>query len=299
MRIFQRNYRISILFFLLTLIIVIGFNQLVVASTTVKIPIYSFHEIVDETPLSTNTSSPRRSSGPEYTNTKQDLEKFLDYLARNKYWFLSTQELYDYFLTKSKPLPFNSLFKKPIMLTFDDGYKGVHTNLFPVLKSLKEKYRTTAKLVWFVNPVSLGVPKTNNSLAHVSCDELREGLEKGFYDVQSHGFSHLPLTKIDAKSLTFELTEAQVSLRKCTQGLDSNKPVGSHIAYPYGMSDARVEEYTSKYYLTGYSYENKVLEVENFKNKYQIPRLNIIKETSLAKMIQLAESSSRLRRTIR
>lgn len=210
---------------------------------------------------------------------------------------MSSQELYDYFLAKSKPVPSKHLFKKPIMLTFDDGYKGVHTNLFPFLEFLKTKYSATVKLVLFINPHSLGVPSINNSLAHLTCNDLKDGFKKSFYDVQSHGFSHSVLTRLNIKDLSFELDEAQVALRKCIQ-LDSNQTVASHIAYPYGILDARVKAYTSKYYLSGYSYENRVLQIDNMINNYQIPRLNITSETSLPKLIKLAENSSPMRKML-
>jgi len=275
-----KNYINYILSFCLTLSIILMSNQLVNAVNPISIPIFSLHEVVELNKL------PQSSL---YTNTKQDLEKFLDYLVRNKYWFLSTQELSEYFIEKSKPIPSQHLSQKPIMLTFDDGYKGVHTHLFPVLESLKKKYGMTAKLVLFVNPSSI------NSAAHLTCDDLRKGLSQGFYDIQSHSFHHYNLTKLSDNQLTFELTEAKQFLRQCTQGLDSNQTVALHLAYPYGSSDALVQMLASKYYLSGYSYENLAMQPEQLKNKYQLPRLNITKNTSLTKMIQLAESSSRLK----
>jgi hypothetical protein len=71
-----------------------------------------------------------------------------------------------------------------------------------------------------------------------------------------------------------------------------------HLAYPYGFSDVRVQTQASKYYLSGYTSENLVLQVDELTKKYQIPRLNITRETSLTKMIQLAESASQLRKTL-
>lgn len=280
-----KNYQTYLISFCLTLSLILIPNQLVKAINPISIPIFSLHEVVDLNKLS-KASFQNLSL---YNNTKQDLEKFLDYLVSNKYWFLSTQELSKYFIEKSQPIPSEHLSQKPIMLTFDDGYKGVHTHLLPILESLLKKYGTTAKLVLFVNSSSI------NSAAHLTCDDLREGLNKGFYDVQSHSFHHYDLTKLSDNQLKFELTEAQKNLRQCTQGLDSNQTVGLSLAYPYGSFDARVQKLVSEYYLSGYSYDNLVLKTEQLTNKYQIPRLNITKNTSLTKMIQLAESSSRLK----
>jgi poly-beta-1,6-N-acetyl-D-glucosamine N-deacetylase len=118
---------------------------------------------------------------------------------------------------------------------------------------------------------------------------------KGFYDIQSHSFHHYDLTKLSDNQLAFEFTESQQFLRQCTQGLNPNQTVALHLAYPYSSSDARVQMQASKYYLSAYSYEDLALQSEQLTNKYQIPRLNITKNTPLAKMIQLAEGASRLR----
>lgn len=280
-----KNYLTYLISFCLTLSLILMSNQLVKAINPISIPIFSLHEVVDLNKL----PKPSFQDLSLYNNTKQDLEKFLDYLVSNKYWFLSTQELSKYFIEKSQPIPSEHLSQKPIMLTFDDGYKGVHTHLLPILESLLKKYGTTAKLVLFVNPSSI------NSAAHLTCDDLREGLNKGFYDVQSHSFHHYDLTKLSDDQLKFELIETQKKLRQCTEGLDSNQIVGLSLAYPYGSFDARVQKLASEYYLSSYSYENLALKTEQLTNKYQIPRLNITKDTSLTKMIQLAESFSQLK----
>lgn len=278
------NYRLYLISFCFTLSLIVIPSSWVSAINPIRIPIFSLHEIVDLNHLPTlfQELSP-------YNNTKQDLEKFLDYLVLNKYWFLSSQELSDYFIEKSQPIPSEHLSQKPIMLTFDDGYKGVHTYLLPILESLQNKYGRSAKLVLFVNPSSI------NSAKHLTCDDLRKGLTKGFYDIQSHSFHHYDLTKLSDQQLTFEFTEAKQYLKQCTQGLDPNQTVGVNLAYPYGSFDARVQMQASKYYLSGYSFKNVAFQPEKLTDKYQLPRLNITKDTSLTKMIQLAEVSNQLR----
>lgn len=280
-----KKYRQYLLSICLTVSLIIISQQWVNAVNTISIPIFSLHEVVDINKL----SKPSLQDISLYNNTKQDLEKFLDYLIKNKYWFLSTQELSEYFIEKSQPIPSQHLSQKPIMLTFDDGYLGVHTHLYPILESLLKKYGTKAKLVLFVNPNSI------NSARHLTCDDLRKGLSQGFYDIQSHSFHHYDLTKLSDNQLTFEFTEAQQFLRRCTQGLDPNQTVALHLAYPYGSFNERVQRQASKYYVAGYSFENIALQPEQITNKYQIPRLNITKNTSLTKMIQLAESASRIK----
>jgi peptidoglycan/xylan/chitin deacetylase (PgdA/CDA1 family) len=92
---------------------------------------------------------------------KQDLEKFLEYLIIDNYWFLTAQDLYDFFLTKSKIIPPEHWNQKPIMISFDDGYKTVYTILLPILDKLEKKYSKKVKVVLFINPGTFakrGVP---------------------------------------------------------------------------------------------------------------------------------------------
>jgi hypothetical protein len=57
------------------------------------------------------------------------------------------------FLTKSQQIPPEHIGQKPIMLSFDDGYKNIYTNLLPILEKLETKYGRKVKVVLFVNQV--------------------------------------------------------------------------------------------------------------------------------------------------
>jgi len=104
-----------------------------VESNFVRIPIIGFHDIVDT--RNPADLPPRRLAFPtDYT--KQDFSVFLEYLIKENYWLLSSQDLYVYFIDKSQPVPAKNLGKKPIMLAFDDGYKGVHENALSLLEKL-------------------------------------------------------------------------------------------------------------------------------------------------------------------
>jgi hypothetical protein len=173
---FLKNQNLPLQLILLS-ILVLGFLNL--KDTSSSVSILGFHGIVDKL----GPKSRLLSSTMDYP--KQDLEQILEYLISNNYWFLTTQDLYDYFLTKSKKIPKEHLKQKPIMISFDDGYKTIHTNLLPILQRLEKKYNKKAKVVLFINPGNLA-KKGRVSLTHLGCQELREGLEEGFYDIQSH-----------------------------------------------------------------------------------------------------------------
>ncbi|NEQ41484.1 MAG: polysaccharide deacetylase family protein, partial [Okeania sp. SIO3I5] len=229
-----------------------------------KIPIFGFHNII-------NTQNQKSSYGLDYT--KQDLEKFLEYLVRENYWFLDSNELYDYFLTNSQPIPTEKMGLKAIMLTFDDGYKNINTNVLPILESLDKKFNQKVKVVLFINPKRIKNPKKNNK--YISCEELKGGIKQGYYDVQSHGFSHKRLTELNSSELKIELEAAQKALRECTKELDNNQKVAAHLAYAYNDSNSKVENYTSKYYLSGYLYNHQILKLGWGNNNYQLPRIKV------------------------
>jgi poly-beta-1,6-N-acetyl-D-glucosamine N-deacetylase len=264
-RMLRKNKFLS--FLLIFMIALIGFN-LSLKILTVEIPVYGFHDIINlENP---QENPPRRQSfSTDYK--QQDFEAFLDSLLRDNYWFMTTQDIYDYFLSpEKKPIPKENQKQKKVMITFDDGYESIHTHVLPVLERLQKKYHKKAKVVLFINPAFLG--KHGVVLPKVSCSELRKGYQEGFYDIQSHGLNHENLTQIPQKALEKELSEAQKQLRKCLKGLDKNNTVGTHLAYPFGAVNPQVVKTVSRYYLSGYLYNSKMLKIGWRTNRYYLPR---------------------------
>jgi peptidoglycan/xylan/chitin deacetylase (PgdA/CDA1 family) len=256
-----------------------------------QIPILGFHDIVDQqNPL--EQPPYRLTFTTDYS--QQKIAIFLEYLLQANYWTLSTQEIQEYFIDKSRPIPQKNLGKKPIMITFDDGYLGVHKNVLPVVENLADIYGEKIKLILFVNPLYLGVNEGGEFLPHLSCQDLREGYQKGFYDIQSHGFSHKNLAKLKSKELEFELSEAKNSLKKCVSGLSKTENIGEHLAYPYGSSNREVEKIASKYYRTGFLYDNDLLDIYYSPNKYKLSRMTIGKNHSVNYLLSLAKNSSKL-----
>ncbi len=285
--IYQKFY-LRILFAFLVLL---ATTWLILNLTAPKITIFGFHTIID---INKNGDRPFQTSQFQQMNYfKPDMEFLLDYLVQQNFWFISSQEFYDYFLTKSKQIPPENIGQKPIMLSFDDGYKNIYTNLLPILSKLEYKYGKKVKVVLFVNPGTLANYQSDSSI-HMTCLDLRAGLEKGYYDIQSHGLNHKKLTDLEPQDLITELSEAQIQLRRCTKDLDPDKTVASHIAYPYGASNEKVEEYVSKYYLSGYLYNSRIMKLGWLSSNYKIPRLTVNEGKSPSRLIQMAEMSSKL-----
>ncbi len=284
-----------LLSFLISLLCVILLNVPALATTyktaTVRIPIFGLHDIIDEANIN---QSPEKRLQFENDYFKQDLYTFLNYLAQNKYWFLTTQDLFVYFIQKSKPIPQERIGHKPVMISFDDGYYGVHQNVLPILKDLEKKYNEKIKIVWFVNPGLMGV-RLKDFIPHVSCEELRDGYKRGYYDIQSHGQTHKKLTLINGKDLKFELEQAKLDLRTCTQDLDKNKLVSAHFAYPFGTVNRRVEKKLSPYYLTGYLYDGRMARINRYTNKYRLSRITVNRYNFPESLIGIAKRATTLK----
>lgn len=256
-----------------------------------RIPILGFHDIID---LQNPAQIPPYRQSFEIDYTKQDLEKFLEFLIKENYWFLSAQDLYIYFVEKSQPIPAEYHGRKPIMLTFDDGYQGIHENALPILEKLAKKYNRKGKLVLFINPRTMGMQNDEKEVPHTTCEDLREGYQKGFYDIQSHGYSHEDLTKLKGKALDNELGLAKFALRKCLHDLDKNKLVAAHIAYPYGAVNKSVEKALKPYYISGFLYDDKFVRVNRINNKMRISRLTINNKMTAQQLIEQATTASTL-----
>ncbi|MBD2209006.1 polysaccharide deacetylase family protein [Nostoc linckia FACHB-104] len=253
-----------------------------------RIPLLGFHGIVDMN--NPNFGLIHNPIAAKMSYTMQDLEKFLEYLARNNYWFLSTQDLYDYFIDRNRDIPQEYVGKKPIMLSFDDSYKTVYTNIVPVLEKLEKEFKQKVKIVLFVNPGTLA--KIHHpSTTYLSCEDLRTGFAKGFYDIQSHGENHKDLAKITVTELNHELAQAQIELRQCMAGLAPPQNIARHIAYPYGSMNNQVETYAAKYYQSGYLYNSTILRFRWLQDKYRISRLTVNRAKSPERLIRMATRS--------
>ena len=66
----------------------------------------------------------------------EEFEAQMAYLEESGYTTITPDQLRD-FLTDGTPLP-----EKPVLITFDDGYKDNYTNAFPILK----KHHMTATI---------------------------------------------------------------------------------------------------------------------------------------------------------
>jgi len=145
--------------------------------------------------------------------TPYTFERQLITLKDAGYTFLTPSDLVSALEGRSK-LP-----QKPIILSFDDGYRDFYTDAFPLLK----KYN--AKAVQYVIAGFLGKP---NFMYKSQVEELGKS---GLVEVGAHTVHHLWLKQLNPKTVTYEVEESKKALEKI---------LGATIhsfAYPYGAFD--------------------------------------------------------------
>jgi poly-beta-1,6-N-acetyl-D-glucosamine N-deacetylase len=249
-----------------------------------KIAVFGFHDIVN--PNNPNEKPPlRRSFDIDYS--LPDMKGFLEFLIKNDYWFLTSEEFFDYFVSGSKPVPAAYLGRKPVLITLDDGYIGVYNNLLPLLRALEDRFGLKVKVTVFINP---GLMKTvHRDLHYMSCEQIAEGVQQGYFDLQSHALSHRDLTKITPKDLSFELSQSKRLLGECMKKNSETKTkikLARFIAYPFGAVNAVVEQNAKRLYSAGFAYDGKPYLVKRRENNsFRISRLIVSKSKSVSDLI--------------
>ena len=114
--------------------------------------------------------------------------------------------------TEGAPLP-----EKPVVLTFDDGYRSMYETVFPML----QEFGYTA--TFFV------IPAARWSDWAVDEAMIKEMSDAGM-EIGSHTYNHLQLTLLEEEDMLFELTESKKIIEQLTgrEVVSLCYPVGYH-----------------------------------------------------------------------
>lgn len=139
-----------------------------------EVTVLSYHEI----------SEPGQALAADYAVAPAMLAAQLDWLKRNGYRFVSLDDVLADRAGK-RPLP-----DKAVLLTFDDGYRSVYTQAFPLLK----QYRAPALIAlvgsWLEEQGSVdfdgrAIPRRDL----LSWNEIRAMRDSGLVEVASHSYA--------------------------------------------------------------------------------------------------------------
>ncbi|MEW1772296.1 polysaccharide deacetylase family protein [Streptomyces sp. NPDC086777] len=173
------------------------------------------------------------------------------------------------------PLP-----DRPVLITFDDGYEGVHRHALPVLA--KHGFVSTL----FVSTGWIrGAYDTGGGLdAMLDWDQVRELAGAGC-EIGGHSHTHPQLDQLDDDRLRTEL----VSCREIVT--DELGAVPASFAYPYGYSSHRVRQAVRA---AGYA---QALAVGNGlarrrQGPFALQRVTVRRSTDAAEFVRLLEGRS-------
>lgn len=141
------------------------------SQNTVVLPIIMYHS------LSKNTSQQGK-----YVIDPQALEDDLKKLNEKGYTTITVQELINY-TENNKELP-----KKPIMLTFDDGYYNNYLYAYPLLKKYKCK-AVISPIAYYSEEYSNTSEALSPSYSHCTWQQLDEMKKSGYVELQNHSYN--------------------------------------------------------------------------------------------------------------
>lgn len=177
----------------------------------IQVPILTYHTIAPA------TTKPQGKMEKHYHITPEHFDAQMKYLADNGYDPIRF-DTYAKYLTGDGDLP-----EKPVVLTFDDGWKNQYDHAYPIL----EKYGFTATF-FIMSKVTGG--------SYMTWDNIRDLDTKGF-EIASHTAMHAKLTEVtDETKLRDEIFTSKEKIES---------EIGhtiSTIAYPYYQQNETIRK---------------------------------------------------------
>jgi peptidoglycan/xylan/chitin deacetylase (PgdA/CDA1 family) len=174
-------------------------------------------------------SDPRR---PELTISPQQFERQLRWLAWQGYVGLTVSDL-SLARSGNRTLP-----RKPILITFDDGYADIAEHALPLLH--KMGFGATV----FIVTELVGSASFWDGRRLMTAPQIRKWAAKGV-EFGSHTCTHPDLTQVGGVTLRREIAESARQLAAIT----NTRPAA--FAYPYGRHSGEVRECVRQTYDVG------------------------------------------------
>lgn len=197
--------------------------------------------------------------------------------------------------------------KKLIVITFDDGRKGVYTYTYPLLKELG--FTATVYLVpkWIeevkevkevkevegvrgvqriegagrigrvegINEIEgKNIPPSEHYSSFMSWEEIKE--ISSYFEIGSHSFSHQDLTCLDEEQIKEELEKAEREIISQLGKTGKKIEKVEHFSYPFGKINPRIIKIVGEKYKTAVSVQRGFQ-----KSKGNYARQWVTKDTSL------------------
>ena len=226
----------------------------------IRLPILMYHRINVSTP---GTPSMER----RLTVHPADFARQMTWLKQHRYRPVTQRELFGALFEG------RSLGPKPILITFDDGYRDLYEHASPVLARLG--MRATAYVI---------SGRTKNGYPTFLTWRLLRQLESRGIEIGSHTATHADLTSLSDTEALGELVKSRRAFERRLR-----HPV-QWLAYPYGSFDARIERLAKRAgYVLAVTTEHR--SVQSARRPLALPRLRVLDSTGVAGVAAMLRGS--------
>lgn len=228
--------------------------EIVIDNSKLEIPVLMYHYI-------RTVTDPNDTLGTNLSVTPETFEKQLSYLQNNGYEAIDFDKSLRLFKNQE------SIAKKPVIITFDDGYKDAATTAMPTLKKHDQ--------IGTFYIISAFVQKNDE---YVSFDDISALIENKMI-IGCHTLDHPDLTTVNAARLKSELTDCKESLANVY-----SQPV-SDFCYPSGKYNTDViEAVKTAGFKTAVTTKSGIWKSTD--SVYEIPRIRMTESTDLSKILK-------------
>ena len=206
--------------------------------------------------------------------SEEMFDKQMAYLKENNYNVITLREFSDFANYKRRP-PKNS-----IVITIDDGWKNARTIAAPILK----KYNFKATLFVYTDLIK-------PSKITLTWDDIKEMLNDGVIEVQSHTRFHTDLSKTkDSESETAYKQRIEQEIGESQKIIEQRLGIRpTLLAYPFGTFNDAVIEILKKY-----QYEGAFTVIKGgnpfFHNNFSLNRSMVFNSEKIEDFIKLLET---------
>lgn len=175
-----------------------------------NIPILTYHYIA-------NNPNPSDKARDSLSVPPDKFEAQMQYLSQNGYTPITLDTLYGIFNRQT------SMPKRPIVLTFDDGYRDFYSNAFPILR------RFGFHAISFIPTGLVG------GSYYMTWNQIKEIASSGLVTFEGHTVNHVNLPSLNYTAVLKELTDSKNIIQSNT-----GYPV-NFVAYPNGSTNETVQ----------------------------------------------------------
>ncbi len=260
--------KIKNLFFVLIICIISLIGSITLATVTntendkkIALPILMYHSIKKD-----------NSYSPKYIVTPEIFENDLKYLKENGYNSVTMKDVENY-VYNGKKLP-----KKPVIITFDDGYYNNYHYAYPIAKKYNMKF--IISVVEKYSDMFSEKDDSNPEYSHLTWKQIEELQNSGLVEIQNHSYNLHTISKErngckineneDLKSYEKLLEN---DLKKLQNKLAKSPP--NTFVYPFGAMCEESEKVAKKMgFIATFSCENGINYISRDKNcLYKMKRI--------------------------